>query len=165
MAGKIAVKNTHRAIYLDTSGGSGEASYERLGNGVTSFTPSTNPTVDTKHYIDASSPSHSVTAVERQYAFNADVIKGEACLDYLSGLDGATGDKCKSIMVDVDLAGEATGGAYPAKKYNVLIAIEQPYSIEGGENQQMSGTIYTNGDYEEGTFNPSTKAWTAKSTG
>lgn len=159
----IAVKNTHRAIYLDTSNGAGQEAYERLGNGVTSFTPSSNPTVDTKHYIDASSPSHAVTAVERQYSFSADVIKGDPCLDYIAKLDGKTGDDCKSKMVDVDLAGSASAGAYPAKCYNILIALEQPYSIEGGANQQMSGTFYTNGDPVEGTFNPATKAFTPSS--
>lgn len=160
----LAVKNTHRAIYLDTSGNGTTPSYERLGNGVTSFTPSTNPTVDTKHYINMSSPSHSVTAIEKQYAFSADVIKGDACLDYLAGLDGKTGDDVKSTMIDVDLSGTATSGAYPAKKYEVVIAIEQPYSIEGGANQTMSGTFYTNNDAIEGTFDISKKAFTATTT-
>lgn len=158
----VAVKNTHRAIYLDVGGDT--ETYERLGNGVTSFTPSTNPTVDSKHYIDASSPSHSVTAVERQYSFSADVIKGDPCLDYLAELDGETGDDVKTHLVDVDLAGSATGGTYPARKYEVVISLEQPYSIEGGQNQQMSGTFYTNGDCVKGTFDTATKKFTATTT-
>lgn len=157
----LAVKNTHRAIYLDTSGNSTTPSYARLGNGVTSFTPSNSPTVDTKHYIDMSSPSHSITALEKTYAFAADVIKGDACLDYIATLDGKTGADCQTTMIDVDMSGTGTSGSYPAKKYEVVISLEQPYSIEGGQNQQMSGTFYTNNDAVEGTFNITTKTFTA----
>lgn len=159
MSETTTLKNTHRAIYLSTSN-SGTEAYERLGYGVNSFTPSSNPTVDTKHYIDASAPSHSITAVAKQYAFSADCIKGDPCLDYIASLDGATGDACKTWMVDVDLSSEE-GGKCKAKKYSVLVAVEQPYSIVGGENQQMSGTFYTNGDAIEGKFDTSTKAFTA----
>lgn len=156
------LKNTHRAIYLKTSGSGSTEVFSRLGYGVNSFTPSSNPTVDTKHYIDASAPSHSITAVAKQYAFSADCIKGDACLDFIAGLDGATGDDCKTDMVDVDLSSSSGAGTtYSAKKYSVLVAVEQPYSVVGGENQQMSGTIYTNGDAVLGTFDTSTSKFTA----
>lgn len=157
----LAVKNTHRWIFLDTSGGGTTPSYERLGNGVTSFTPSNSPTVDSKHYINMSSPSHSITAIEKTYSFAADVIKGDACLDYIATLDGKTGADAETTMIDVDMSGTGTSGTYPAKKYEVVISLEQPYSIEGGQNQQMSGTFYTNNDAIEGTFNTSTKTFTA----
>lgn len=158
----LAVKNTHRQIFIDVSGGAETADFERLGPGVTDFTPSVNPTVETKHYIDASSPSHSISATERQYSFSADVLKGDAVLDYIASLDGKTGDDVKTYMIDVDASGAAASGAYPARKYEVIISLEQPYSIEGGANQTMSGTIYTNGDAVEGTFNASTKTFTEK---
>lgn len=160
------LKNTHRAIYLKTGTASpgGAAEYNRLGNGVNSFTPTNSPTVDTKHYINMSAPSHSVTAVEKTYAFAADYLKGDPCLDYVSGLDGKTGDDCKTEMIDVDMsAGTEPSEGYPAKKYEIVISLEQPYSIEGGQNQQMSGTFYTNGDAVDGTFKTSTKAFTPKS--
>lgn len=151
------LKNTHRAIFLEVSDGT----YERLGEGVNSFTPSNNPTVDTKHYINASSPTHSITAIEKQYSFAADYVKGDPAIDFIASLDGATGDDCKATMVDVDMsAGTEPSGGYPAKKYSILISLEQPYSIEGGQNQQMSGTFYTNGDHVDGTFKTSSKTFT-----
>ena len=158
-----AVKNTHRQIFIDVSGGGETATYERLGEGVTDFTPSANPTVETKHYINASSPTHKISATERQYSFSADVIKGDPCLDYIASLDGKTGDEVDTYMIDVDASGTGTSGSYPAKRYAITISLEQPYSIEGGANQVMSGTFYANGDPVEGTFNTSTKTFTEKS--
>lgn len=154
------LKNTHRAIYLNVTPAEETAQFERLGKGVNSFTPTSNPTVDTKHYIDASAPSHSITAVEKTYAFSADLLKGEPCLDYISSLDGKTGDAVRTEMVDVDMsAGTEPSEGYPAKKYEIVISLEQPYSIEGGQNQLMSGTFYTNGDAVEGKFKTSTKTF------
>lgn len=154
------LKNTHRAIYLNVNPDEGSAQFERLGKGVNSFTPTTNPTVDTKHYIDASAPTHSITATERQYAFSADYLKGDPCLDYIAGLDGKVGDEVRTEMVDVDMsAGAEPSEGYPARKYEIIIALEQPYSIEGGQNQMMSGTFYTNGDVTEGKFKTSTKTF------
>lgn len=155
------LKNTHRAIYLNTNPTEETAVYERLGKGVTSFTPTDNPTVETQHYIDASAPTHSVTAVEKQYGFAADRLKGEPCLDYIAGLDGKVGDDVRTTLVDVemDTPTEPAEG-YPATLYEIVIAVEQPYSIEGGQNQQMTGTFYTNGDPVKGKFKTATKTFT-----
>ena len=154
---KTTLKNTHRAIYLETS----EGTYARMGEGVTSFTPTNNPTVDTRHYINMSAPSHSITAVEKQYAFSADYLKGDPCLDYIASLDGKVGDDVRTELIDVDMsAGTEPSEGYPARKYEIVIALEQPYSIEGGQNQLMSGTFYTNGDPVEGKFKTATKTFT-----
>lgn len=160
----MTLKNTNRAIYIKTSGDASSAVYSRLGEGVTSFTPSNNPTVDTQHYINASSPTHNITAIEKQYSFAADFVMGDAAIDYIASLDGATGEKCKSELIDVLMTTETEPSeGYPAKKYQILISLEQPYSIEGGQTEQMTGTFYTNGDYVEGTFKTSTGKFTPAS--
>ena len=158
----VQLSNTHRAIYLKV----GASSFERLGEGVNSFTPSNNPTVSTKHYINMKSPHNSITAIAKQYSMSADYVKGDPCLDYIEGIEDKIGSDCVSELVDVDMSSPADGGSgtsYKAKKANITISVTQPYSIEGGANQQIEATFYVNGDLVEGKFDTGTKTFTANS--
>lgn len=158
----IQMNNTHRAIYLKIADGK----FERLGEGVNNFTPTNNPTVSTKHYINMKSPTNSITAIAKQYSMSADYIKGDPCLDFLESIEDQIGSKCVTELVDVDMSSPADGGSgssYKAKKANITISVAQPYSIEGGMNQQIEATFYVNGDQAEGKFDTSTKTFTANS--
>ncbi len=160
---KITVpKNTEKWLFLDTTPGEADATYGRLGKGVTAATPSNNPTVQTQHYIDASAPTHSVSAIEKQFALTMERYVGDAANDWLASLDDKTGDALKSTLVVVDLTADASASvatAYPAKKYEIVVGLDQPYSVEGGATQAMSCTIYTNGDPTEGWFDIEDMAW------
>lgn len=156
----IQMNNTHRAIFLKIA----DSTFERLGEGVNSFTPSNNPTVSTKHYINMKSPHNSITAIAKQYSMSADYIKGDPCLDYIEGIEDKIGSDCMTELVDVDMSTPADGGSgssYKAKKANITISVTQPYSIEGGNNQQIEATFYVNGDLVEGKFDTSTKTFSA----
>ena len=129
-----------------------------------SFTPSNNPTVSTKHYINMKSPHNSITAIAKQYAMSADYIKGDPCLDYIESIEDKIGSDCVSELVDVDMSSPAADGGgtvYAAKKANITISVTQPYSIEGGNNQQIEATFYVNGDLVVGTFDTTSKIFTA----
>ena len=155
----VQLSNTHRAIYLKIA----DSKFERLGEGVNSFTPSNNPTVSTKHYINMKSPHNSITAIAKQYSMSADYIKGDPCLDYIEGIEDKIGSDCMSELVDVDMSSpvpEGSGTAYKAKKANITISVTQPYSIEGGNNQQIEATFYVNGDLVDGTFDTSSESFT-----
>ena len=131
-----------------------------------SFTPSNNPTVSTKHYINMKSPHNSITAIAKQYSMSADYVKGDPCLDYIEGIEDKIGSDCVSELVDVDMSSPADGGSgtsYKAKKANITISVTQPYSIECGANQQIEPTFYVNGDLAEGKFDTGTKTFTANS--
>ena len=131
-----------------------------------SFTPSNNPTVSTKHYINMKSPHNSITAIAKQYSMSADYVKGDPCLDYIEGIEDKIGSDCVSELVDVDMSSPADGGSgssYKAKKANITIGVTEPYSIEGGANQQMEATDYVNGDLVEGKFDTGTQTFTANS--
>lgn len=156
----VQMNNTHRAIYLKIA----DSTYERLGEGVNNFTPSNNPTVSTKHYINMKSPSNSITAIAKQYSMSADYIKGDPCLDYLESIEDKIGSDVVTELIDVDMSSPASGGtgtAFKAKKANITISVTQPYSIEGGNNQQIEATFYVNGDQVVGTFDTSTKTFSA----
>ena len=112
------------------------------------------------------SPHNSITAIAKQYTMSADYVKGDPCLDYIEGIEDKIGSDCVSELVDVDMSSPADGGSgssYKAKKANITISVTQPYSIEGGNNQQIEATFYVNGDLVEGKFDTSTKTFTANS--
>ena len=155
-------KNTERWLFIDTTPDQETAKYARLGKGVTAATPSNSPTVQSQHYIDASAPTHSITGLEKTFALTMERYVGDGANDYLSSLDDKTGDDVKTTLVIVDLTTEASTAvatAYHAKKYEVVVGLDQPYSVEGGASQAMSCTIYTNGDPVEGWFDTSDSSW------
>lgn len=160
-ASLVQLSNTHRAIYLKIA----DSKFERLGEGVNSFTPSNNPTVSTKHYINMKSPHNFITAIAKQYSMSADYVKGDPCLDYIEGIEDKIGSDCVTELVDVDMSSPAEGGSggtsYKARKANITISVTQPYSIEGGANQTIEATFYVNGDLVNGTFDTTSKTFTA----
>ena len=156
----VQLSNTHRAIYLKI----GNSTFERLGEGVNSFTPSNNPTVSTKHYINMKSPHNSITAIAKQYSMSADYVKGDPCLDYIESIEYKIGRDCVTELIDVDMSSPISDGGgtkYKARKANITISVTQPYSIEGGNNQNIEATFYVNGDLVDGSFDTSTKTFTA----
>lgn len=159
-AALVQLSNTHRAIYLKI----GNSTFERLGEGVNSFTPSNNPTVSTKHYINMKSPHNSITAIAKQYSMSADYVKGDPCLDYIESIEDKIGSDCVTELIDVDMSSPISDGGgtkYKARKANITISVTQPYSIEGGNNQNIEATFYVNGDLVDGSFDTSTKTFTA----
>ena len=163
MPDKITVpKNTERWLFIDTTPGEETQKFSRIGKGVTAATPANSPTVQTQHYIDASAPTHSITGLEKTFALTMERFVGDPANDFLAGLDDKTGDDLKSELVVLDrtvAASTQVTTAYPAKKYEVVIGLDQPYSVEGGASQAMSCTIYTNGDPVEGWFDTSDSSW------
>lgn len=155
-------KNTERWLYIDTTPDQETAKYSRIGKGVTAATPANSPTVQTQHYIDASAPTHSITGLEKTFALTMERYIGDGANDYLAGLDDKTGDALKTTLVVVDLTETAStqvATAYPAKKYEIVVGLDQPFSVEGGASQAMSCTLYTNGDPVEGWFDTSDGTW------
>ena len=51
---KITITNEKRAVYIDTkTGAQGATEYNRIGEGINTFTPSNNGKVSSKHYINS----------------------------------------------------------------------------------------------------------------
>lgn len=154
-------KNTDTLLFIDTTPSGETPTYARIGEGVVSATPSNNPTVDTKHYINHKGPTNTVTAVAKQIALSMERYTGDVANDFLAGLDGAIGDDVKTTLVKVDSWEGSDEAALPAKKYEVVVAVNNNGTVQGGGVQDMDVTLYCNGDPVEGTFNTSTKAFTA----
>ena len=110
------------------------------------------------------SPHNSITAIAKQYSMSAHYVKGDPCLDYIESIEDKIGSDCVTELIDVDMSSPISDGGgtkYKARKANITISVTQPYSIEGGNNQNIEATFYVNGDLVDGSFDTSTKTFTA----
>ena len=139
----------------------GEAVYERLGQDLEEFSPEMSAQVETKKNILGEnsvliSGYEKTAAVEPFYASQGselfqrlqEIIDGDLTLDDL-----------KADVVDVKLWDADEAGAYPAVKETVFIEV----TSYGGDTTgyQIPFTIHYTGEKVKGTFNISTKTFTA----
>ena len=139
----------------------GEAVYERLGQDLEEFSPEMAAQVETKKNILGESSVlisgyEKTAAVEPFYADQGselfqrlqEIIDGDLVLDDL-----------KADVVDVKLWDADQAGAYPAVKETVFIEV----TSYGGDTTgyQIPFTIHYTGEKVKGTFNVSTRTFTA----
>ena len=139
----------------------GEAVYERLGQDLEEFSPEMAAQVETKKNILGQSSVlisgyEKTAAVEPFYADQGselfqrlqEIIDGDLVLDDL-----------KADVVDVKLWDADQAGAYPAVKETVFIEV----TSYGGDTTgyQIPFTIHYTGEKVKGTFNVSTRTFTA----
>ena len=139
----------------------GEAVYERLGQDLEEFSPEMAAQVETKKNILGEnsiliSGYEKTAAVEPFYA-----KKGSALFTRLQEIiDGdLVLDALKADVVDVKLWDADQAGAYPAVKETVFIEV----TSYGGDTTgyQIPFTIHYTGEKVKGTFNVSTRTFTA----
>ena len=154
------IERKYMAHYINAAK-DGEAAYERLGQDLEEFSPEMSAQVETKKNILGESSilisgSEKTAAVEPFYA-----QKGSALFERLQAIiDGdLTLDDLKADVVDVKLWDEQGAGAYPAVKETVYIEV----TSYGGDTTgyQIPFTIHYTGEKVQGTFNVSTKNFTA----
>ena len=150
-----------KRLYLDTTPSGETRLYARIGTGVTTVTPAFNPTVKTVQYINMLSSKNTKTAYNKQYAISGERVVGDAAMDFIMGLAEKVGSDCETTLVSYNTWDTATEGAYPAKRYDVMIAVANDGTLAGGDTQAVEATMYVNSAATEGTFNPTTKAFTA----
>lgn len=138
-----------------------EASYERLGQDLEEFSPELAAQVETKKNILGESSVlisgyEKTAAVEPFYA-----QEGSALFTRLQAIiDGdLTLDALKADVVDVKLWESDDTGAYPAVKEGVYIEV----TSYGGDvtGYQIPFTLHYTGQKEMGSFNLSTRTFTA----
>ena len=154
------IERKYMAHYINAAK-DGEAAYERLGQDLEEFSPEMSAQVETKKNILGESSIlisgyEKTAAVEPFYA-----QKGSALFERLQAIiDGdLTLDDLKADVVDVKLWDEQSAGAYPAVKETVYIEV----TSYGGDTTgyQIPFTIHYTGEKVQGTFNVSTKTFTA----
>ena len=139
----------------------GEAVYERLGQDLEEFSPELSAQVETKKNILGESSVlisgyEKTASVEPFYA-----QKGSALFDRLQEIidNDLVLDELKAEAVDVKLWDAAEDGVYPAVKEAVYIEV----TSYGGDTTgyQIPFTLHYTGEKVKGTFNVSTKTFTA----
>lgn len=149
------------AHFLNAAFGSGTASYCRLGNDLEEYSPELSANVEKKTNI-LGQTSVTIDSYQKEgevapyYAEKNDPLfeKLQAIID-----GDLTLDNLKTDIVEVKLWDEATANAYPAIKEECYIEIVS----YGGDTTgyQIPFNVHYTGVKTKGTFNISTKAFTA----
>ncbi len=154
------IERKYLAHFINTAT-TGEPAYERLGKDLEEYSPELSAEVNTtKNILGETSiniSSYEKTAsVEPYYA-----EKDSALFTRLQTIidDSLVLDDLKTDVVEVKLWETATSGAYPAIKEEAYIEV----TSYGGDTTgyQIPFTLHYTGVKTKGTFNPSTKTFTA----
>lgn len=136
--------------------------YVLLGDGITSLTEEFNPEQNTKQYINQANGTTSVKSYTPSISVEKEYIKGDDLQTWINEKIKLlpTGSSAQSDYVRVNILEEAIDGAYPAVKRACSYQFDSIGGDAGSEimNNMTLGGI---GDGIQGTFNVSTKTFTA----
>lgn len=159
------IERKYLAHYLDSSFGAVSATYVRLGKNLEEYNEELNPDVEvSKNILGEQSVKHSGYEVQA----DVDPYYFESYEDTLStklmelANERATGDKCKTTMVDVLLKPGETEDAAPT---SVWAYREDVYVIPNSVGGDTSGiqipfTVYKAGNRIKGTWDITKKTFT-----
>ena len=159
------IKRSQFATYLNTTPSSA-ATWSLIGDGITNLKESLNPKTSSETYITDNVATISVDSYAPTMPAIATAKVGEAVFEYIRGLRDAKAilSDCETQIINVALYETPTAGAYPATQQNCSIQVDE-FSGEGGVKMNQNFTINFQGTPTQGTFNPSTKTWTATTGG
>lgn len=144
------VKRSDFASFLNTTP-SAEATWSRVGKGVTSQKISYNPTTTSETFIDEDCASTSVDSYAPTMDAPQTAYAGDPVFDYVDGLRQAraVGADCETEMLLVYIYDE-NEGKYAAEKQKVAIQIDD-FGGDGGASNVITYTLNFNGEAEKGT--------------
>ncbi len=157
------IKRSAHAIFVDVTPEADTEKYERLGHKVTELTIAYNPQSTTEQDITQDTAETEVTGYQPSFPVSQRAKKGDPVYDYVNALrkKRAVLDECKTTIISVDLYDGDADSGYAAEKQEVAIAIDD-YGGASTDPLTISYTVNYCGDPVEGTFDPKTKAFTAK---
>ena len=162
MANGAKYERKYLAHFIDSSFNSTTPTYTRLGKDLEEYAIELNPEVETKANILGESTTNvkgyaPQSTVDPYYAY-----KGDALFEHLADIinNRETGSSLETTVVDVLLASDGT--VEWAYKEKVVIV---PSSIGGGgDGVAIPFDVYYVGERTKGTFDVSTKTFTAETT-
>lgn len=149
------------ADYLNTAV-SGDPDYALMGVGFNTLDENPAAKVDKTAYINDKSASGSITGYENTFPFDTQLISDDAAIAFIYDVarNQKTGSDAETDYVRVELFEDAVSGAYPARKFRVAVEVTG-ITGQGTEIMKVAGNLHQVGDFTDGTFNPTTKAFTA----
>ena len=134
-----------------------------LGGVITEMTESSNPKETEKQYIHQKSSVTKTTGYANEFPITMDMVQGDVVAEDFYNLfyTRATGSDLERdhYIVNLWLKGEGEN-TYKARKIRLTVSITEATG-GAGEQKQISGSL-KGGDFEYGTFNVSTKTFTAE---
>ena len=148
------ITNVDIAVYMDTTPTSSTPTFNRLGEGINTWTPSLNGQISTKHFINMKNATSDRLGTQEQWAVSGERCPGDAVNDFIISCARKLGKDAESTMLIVDMldSTESEGvTSYSAVKYKVMIDVANNGTVAGGESVAIDATIYAKGDPVEGT--------------
>lgn len=158
------IKRSQLAIFLNVSPGEDTPEWALIGDGVTEQTINYNPQTSEEIYIHQDSATTDVESYKPTIPTPMTAQTGEPVFEYIDGLrrSRAVGDDARTEICIVYLYDTDTSGAYPAEKSACSVQVDD-FGGAGGESAKINFTLNLIGDAVSGTFNPSSKTFTAAS--
>ena len=130
--------------YLDVTPTASNPSWKVLGVGITDYSLSYNPQVDTEKWIIEDTARNDHTSNQKQGSVEQKMYKGDPCFEFASA--GRDKLNYKTHILDIDRY-NGENGVYPAKMSDGKLVITETL----GENATLSYDLYYDGDPIEGT--------------
>jgi len=155
------IKRSQVMTFMNTTP-SAAATYSLIGEGVTGGSIAYNPQVEEETYIHQDSATVTVESYSPKLSLEASAVAGDAVFEFIDSLRVARAVLAAAQTDIVNVWAYEPGGpaAYPAEKQNVSIQIDE-FGGEGGKSVKINYTVNFIGDPVVGTFNATTKAFTA----
>lgn len=133
-----------------------------LGGVITQLDENSNPNEQEKQYIHQKSATTTVTGFNNEFPITMDLVKNEEVSEYFYEIfrDRKVGADAKVDHYIVELWNETgTTNVYKARKITQTVSITGK-TANPGEQINFTGSL-KGGDFVDGTFNTSTKTFTA----
>ena len=159
-----SIKRSQHMCFLDTTP-STTATYALIGDGVTELTFNYSPQTTTEQYINQDSGTTEVTGYQPVAPVSMVAKKGDAVYEFINELrkSRAILSAAESTIVLADAWDVATAGdvtTIPSEKQPVSIQIDN-YGGAASSPLSIGYTLNFKGDSVVGTFNATTKTFTA----
>lgn len=152
------------ADYLGIPGAGDSVTYALMGAGFNTLDENPSAQTDTKIYICDKASTSVVKSYQPQFPFDTDLIKSEdAVMElYKIGRDELTGSDAEREYIRVDLFDPVADSenTFNARKFIVSVEVSS-CAGGGGETVKVTGNLNGVGNFVAGTFNTSTKTFTA----